>query len=91
MKKTRIYFLLSADLFCRQAAFAQVRLGQVALTGVTIIDVEHRRPLAGQTVFLDDGARPIPLLFIFSIKGEVFASGPDRYPRPPGYRSHRHG
>lgn len=85
MKAITIYFLPAILLlFCR-TSYAQVALGNIALTGVVIIDANHRVPLAKQTILIKnkiitdvfaDGSKPIPPSFhLLSFTGKYLLPG----------------
>jgi imidazolonepropionase-like amidohydrolase len=85
MKNICLHILLfSALLLCRFAS-AQVLLGNMALTTVTIIDANHRIPLTAQTVLIEggmikdvfkDGSKPIPASYaILPLKGKFLLPG----------------
>ncbi|SDP76213.1 Imidazolonepropionase [Mucilaginibacter sp. OK268] len=85
MKKICLSFLfVPALLLCRFAS-AQVSLGGMALTTVTIIDANHRVPLAAQTVLIEggkikdvfaDGSKPIPASYaVLPLKGKFLLPG----------------
>ena len=54
-EKTCLRFLFVLALLLCQFASAQVSLGGIALTTVTIIDANHRGPLVLQTVLIEGG------------------------------------
>lgn len=85
MRRIRLLLLFIPFLLLCDFSHAQVSLGRMALTGLTIIDANHRVPLAGQTVIIDsavirevfkDGTRPIPASYhILSLKGKYLLPG----------------
>lgn len=85
MKKICLYFLLVPIFVLSQFASAQVSLGNLALTGVTIIDANHLTPMAAQTVLIKDnviqdvfadGSKPIPdSCVVLILKGKFLLPG----------------
>lgn len=72
MKRSYRSFLLIVVIFNCHSSRAQDSLGNMALTGVSIIDANHHTPLEGQTILVEDGmirdvfndgAKPIPATF----------------------------
>jgi imidazolonepropionase-like amidohydrolase len=85
MKKICLYLLLVPALLLSCFANAQVSLGHVALTDVSIIDANHKVPLAGQTILIkdniieaifSDGSKPIPSSYaVLTLKGKFLLPG----------------
>ncbi|WP_419700582.1 amidohydrolase family protein [Mucilaginibacter sp. NFX135] len=85
MKNICLRFLFLPALLLCQFAGAQVSLGDMALTTVTIIDANHRTPLAMQTVLIEggiikdvftDGSKPIPASYaVLPLKGKFLLPG----------------
>jgi len=85
MRWIRLLLLFVPSLLLCNFSHAQVSLGRMALTGLTIIDANHRMLLAGQTVIIDsavirevfkDGTRAIPTSYhILSLKGKYLLPG----------------
>jgi imidazolonepropionase-like amidohydrolase len=85
MKKLRLYFLLVPTLLLSYFANAQVSLGNLALTDVTIIDANHHIPLAGQTILIkgdsiqdvfSNGSKPIPPSYtVMPLNGKFLLPG----------------
>lgn len=77
--------LLISLLLLNHIAYAQVSLDNLALTGVTVIDANHRTPLVAQTVLVAgnrikdvfaDGTRPIPGTYVvLPLKGKFLLPG----------------
>jgi hypothetical protein len=85
MKKTFQYSLLVPIFLLSHFASAQVSLNNFALTAVTVIDANHRTPLAGQTILIEDniirdvftdGSKPIPDSYVvLTLKGKFVLPG----------------
>ena len=69
MKKNCIILVFIAISLTRDVAYSQVSLGNIAITGVAIIDANHKTPLTHQTILIKngiisdifaDGSKPIP-------------------------------
>lgn len=85
MKKTFWYLLLVPTFLLSHFASAQVSFNNFALTAVTVIDANHRTPLAGQTILIEnniirdvftDGSRPIPDSYVvLTLKGKFVLPG----------------
>lgn len=85
MKKIYLSFLFVPALLLCHFASAQVSLGSTALTTVTIIDANHRVPLAKQTILIEggsikdifaDGSKPIPASYaVLPLKGKFLLPG----------------
>ncbi|PUZ22583.1 hydrolase [Chitinophaga parva] len=79
------YPLLLSLLLITQVGLAQVALKKYALTGLTIIDANHRTPLSGQTVIIEndlirevfpDNSKPLPdSLVNINLKGKFLLPG----------------
>jgi hypothetical protein len=85
MKNTLRYLLLVPLFLLSHFASAQVSLNHFALTAVTIIDANHRTPLSGQTILIEDniiwdvftdGSSPIPDSYVvLTLKGKFVLPG----------------
>src|SRR4051812_14226260 len=85
MKKIYKYLLIVPIFLFNHFASAQVSLNNFALTAVTVIDANHRIPLAGQTILIEDniirdvftdGSKPIPASYVvLTLKGKFVLPG----------------
>src|SRR5882762_8616256 len=82
MKKSILIFLAG---LLSQTGYSQVSLGNYALTGATIIDAHHRKPVGHQTILIrggaidrvfEDGSGSLPEgISVIDVKGKYIIPG----------------